>query len=60
MATRPPSQRASDGRATSAAHGSEREVLDDEAGALRFAIEAIAIERAVRRSLGLLPSTELS
>lgn len=60
MATRPPSQRAPDGRNASVALGRERELLDDEAGALRFALEAIAIERAVRRSLGLLPSAELS
>jgi hypothetical protein len=60
MATRRPSQRTSDGRITSATHAQDREALDEELGAARFALEALAIERAVRSSLGLLPATELS
>lgn len=60
MATRTPPQRISDGRVTSLAGAEPREAIDDEPGAARFALEAIAIERAVRRSLGLLPAAELS
>jgi hypothetical protein len=60
MAMRLPPQRTSDGRITPANRAQERDTLDEELSAARFALEAHAIEHAVRRSLGLLPATELS
>ena len=60
MATRPPPQRTSEGSMSAPACAHERDALDESVGAARFALEALAIERAVRKSLGLLPPSDLS